>query len=160
MRSAFSLIKSAELNLIVIVSETRHGGEGIHCANVIDSDLFNSSFSFVFLLHFPSISSPFPAVFILYTYSRSSVAPLSQPALPYFSSFSPLLLLHLSQRSCTCACACTRSPPQLRRCAVLFDVPTHWGTCTLGLYYIHWRSLRSCSLSTFYRLVHVFCWNQ
>ena len=25
---------------------------------------------------------------------------------------------------------------------------------------IHWRSFSTCSLSTFHRLVHIFCWNQ
>ena len=28
------------------------------------------------------------------------------------------------------------------------------------LFLIHWRSLSTCSLGTFYRLVHIFCWNQ
>ena len=90
MRSAFSLIKSAELNLIVIVSETRHGGEGIHCANVIDSDLFNSSFSFL-LLSFCSIFPPFRLPSLLFLSSILIPAPL---LLLYHS-----LLSHISPHS-------------------------------------------------------------
>ena len=32
-----------------------------------------------------------------------------------------------------------------------------WGQ-KISLFLLHWRSLSSCSLSTFYRLVHIFCW--